>query len=222
MTPRRGRHDLIADTRHDVQAAADYRLLAGLGIRTVREGLRWHLIEQRPGRYDFASLEPMVRAARETGTQIVWDLFHYGWPDGLDVFSADFADRFLSFADAGLRYLRRELDGPLVVCPVNEPSFFSWGAGDHGLFHPFERGRGWELKKILARAAIGASRLARAVDRNAVLIHPDPLVNVARNPERPELDEAAVGYHRAQWDGWNLITGRMEPELGGDPGLVDF
>src|SRR5689334_651471 len=46
------RLDLIAATGHDVNAEADYRMLAAHGIRTVRGGLRWHLIETAPRRYD--------------------------------------------------------------------------------------------------------------------------------------------------------------------------
>ena len=55
------RLDVIAGTAHDVNAGADYAQLAAHGMRTVRDGFRWHLIERRPGRYDFASVRPMVR-----------------------------------------------------------------------------------------------------------------------------------------------------------------
>ena len=44
--------DLIAATRHDEQALEDYELLRTHGIGTVRDALRWHLIEAAPGRYD--------------------------------------------------------------------------------------------------------------------------------------------------------------------------
>ena len=53
--PRSGhRLDMIAATRHDEFAEADYGRLQELGIQTARDGLRWHLIEREPGRYDFA------------------------------------------------------------------------------------------------------------------------------------------------------------------------
>ena len=222
ITPNRGRHDLLADTRHDSQAESDYRLLGTVGIRTMREGLRWHLIEPRPGRFDFTSVAPLTAAARATGAQVVWDLFHYGWPDGLDIFGAEFQERFLGFADAALRFLSRETEGPLLVCPVNESSFFSWGAGDKGLFFPYQVGRGFELKRILVKAAIGASRLARQINPRAVLIHADPLVRVAPNRSQPELDATAAGYHNAQWQAWEMLAGRLEPELGGHPDLIDY
>jgi len=59
------RLDLIAATAHDRHAAADYARLRAHGIRTIREGLRWHLIEREPYRYDFGSAVPLLRAARD-------------------------------------------------------------------------------------------------------------------------------------------------------------
>ncbi|HVG39058.1 MAG TPA: hypothetical protein VM870_07220, partial [Pyrinomonadaceae bacterium] len=63
------RLDLVAATTHDEFVSADYARLKGLGLRTVREGLRWHLIEPAPGRYDFSSVLPILSAAREHGVQ---------------------------------------------------------------------------------------------------------------------------------------------------------
>src|SRR5690606_739045 len=65
------RLDMVAATGHDRRTADDYRQLAGLGIRTMREGLRWHLMEPEPGRYDFSSAIPMIEAAVATRTQVV-------------------------------------------------------------------------------------------------------------------------------------------------------
>ena len=95
------RLDVIASIGHDSHAAQDYRQLAGLDIRACRDGVRWHLVEPEPGRYDFASLTPMMRAATDTGTQVIWDLLHYGWPDWTNPFDADFIGRFADFAHRG-------------------------------------------------------------------------------------------------------------------------
>ena len=70
--------DMIAATQHDTFIAQDYARLQAEGIYTVREGIRWHLIETSPGRYDWSSVLPMVRAARDMDMQVVWDLCHYG------------------------------------------------------------------------------------------------------------------------------------------------
>ena len=56
----------------------------------MREGVRWHLVEAKPGCYDFSSVKPIVRAAQATATQVIWDLCHFGWPDHLDLFKPEF------------------------------------------------------------------------------------------------------------------------------------
>src|SRR5689334_21011160 len=75
------RLDLIRATGHDRHALHDYRLCRKLGFRTLRDGLRWHLIEKSPGKYDWSSWRPMLEAAEAAGVQVIWDLFHYGVPD---------------------------------------------------------------------------------------------------------------------------------------------
>ena len=80
------RIDPLAATEHDRRVREDYRALQRLGICAVREGARWNRID-RDGRYDFRPLRPFVEAAQEAGLTIIWDLFHYGYPDGADPFS---------------------------------------------------------------------------------------------------------------------------------------
>src|SRR6185503_5796523 len=114
------RLDVIASTAHDRLALGDYNRLANVGMKTMRDGLRWHLIERAPGKYDFASVLPMLAAAREAGVEVIWDVLHYGWPDDLDIFSDDFVVRFAEFAAAFADVATRETDGPPWVVPVNE------------------------------------------------------------------------------------------------------
>ena len=107
-------------------------MLSEHGIRTVRDGLRWHLIETSPGQYDWSSFLPMLRAARSTGTQVIWDLCHWGWPDDLDIWSPAFIDRFERFAGAVARIVKDETEGVPFYVPVNEISFWSWAGGSLG------------------------------------------------------------------------------------------
>src|SRR5919206_4188287 len=96
------RLDLIRATGHDKHVVGDYRILKELGFRTIRDGLRWHLIGKTPGRYDWSSWLPMLEAAEEVGLQVIWDLFHYGSPDCVDQGAPDFPERFTEFALAAL------------------------------------------------------------------------------------------------------------------------
>ncbi|WCJ64184.1 glycosyltransferase family 4 protein [Agrobacterium tumefaciens] len=219
---RNGRRlDLIAATGHDTNAAQDYRQLAQFGIRTVRDGFRWHLID-RAGEYDWSSIRPMLRAARETDTQVIWDLLHYGWPDDLDIWSPRFVDRFAGYAGACARLVREESDNVPFYCPVNEISFFAWGGGDAAYLNPFATGRGFELKVQLARAAIAAMDAILSVDGRARFVHCDPVINVITDPSRQWEAGVAEGHRQSQFQGFDLIAGRMWPQIGGNERYLDI
>ena len=217
---RNGRRlDLIASTQHDRFATDDYRLLQQHDIRTVREGLRWHLIEEVPNEFDFSSVEPIVRAAVETGTEVIWDLWHYGWPDHLDIFSADFVRHFEAFARATAQLLSENWEAPFV-CPVNEISFFSFAGGDAGFLNPFAQHRGGDMKRQLVRASIVAIGAMREVNPRIRFCHIDPVINVLA--EQPELAREARIYHLSQFEACDMILGRREPDLGGQEDFVDL
>src|SRR5437763_12525831 len=74
------RLDLIRATGHDKHVLQDYRQCRQLGFTTLRDGLRWHLIEKSPGKYDWSSWMPALEAAEDVGVEIIWVLFHYGSP----------------------------------------------------------------------------------------------------------------------------------------------
>jgi len=216
------RLDLLSATRHDEFAQADYARLQQVGIRTARDGVRWHLIEKTPFRYDFSSLLPMLRAARATQTQVIWDLFHYGWPDGLNIWGAAFVERFARFSRAVAEVILQETGAPIYVTPANEISFVSWGGGDAGFLNPFAKHRGHELKAQLVRAAIAAIEAVREVDPGARICHAEPIIHIAVDPDYPEEAPAAEAYRQAQFQAWDMIAGRFCPELGGRPDYLDL
>ena len=215
------RLDLIAATGHDRFAAVDYARLAGVGIGAARDGARWHLIERSPGRYDFSSLLPMVRAARDAGVQVIWDLCHYGWPEDLDIFRPSFVERFADYARAVAGLIAAETDEPPVFSPVNEISFWAWGGGDVAYLNPCATGRGFELKAQLVRAGLAAVDAIWSVEPRARILHADPLIRVVADPARPEDREAADAYDRAQLQAWDMLAGRLWPQLGGDERYLD-
>lgn len=216
------RLDLIASTKHDQFAAQDYEDLRRLGIQTVRDGLRWHLIERAPHQYDWGSFLPMLRAANKGETQVIWDLCHYGWPDGIDIWSAAFVDRFADFAAAAASIVANESDSVPFYCPVNEISFWAWAACHARRFQPAAAGRGSELKRQLVRATIAASDAIRSVDRRARFVNADPLINVVPNNNRTKSRADAQGYHLAQYEARDMLIGTRAPELGGKPEYLDI
>jgi hypothetical protein len=158
----------------------------------------------------------MVHAARGAGVEVIWDLGHYGWPEDLDIFRPRFVERFAAYARAVARVLAAETDGPLLLSPVNEISFWSWAGGDTAHLDPYARGRGFELKAQLVRASLAAVDAIWSVAPRARILHADPAVRVVADPERPEDLPEALGYHESQFQAWDMIAGRLWPQLGGD------
>ena len=214
--------DLIAATRHDERALDDYCMVAAAGLRTVRDAVRWHLIETAPGLHDWSSFLPMLRAARQAGVQVVWDLCHYGLPHDLDIWSPRFLDRFAAFCAAVARVVREEGDDVPLFCPVNEISFWAWAGGDHARMHPNALGRGPELKRQLARAAIRAVEAVRQVAPDARFIQAEPLIHVAAHPDMPETSAGAEAHRLAQFEAFDMVAGRQAPELGGSEAHLDI
>ena len=215
------RRDLLAATGHDENAEADYRQLREHHMLTVRDGLRWPLIETRPGHYDWSSFIPMLRAAIVTNTQVIWDLMHYGWPDDLDIWSPFFVSRFSRYAASAARLIKLETDATPFYCPINEISFHAWAGGEGDYLNPFARGRGLELKVQLTRAAISAMHEILAVDSRARFVHCEPAINIVRNPSRPHERLDAEHARQAQFQAFDMISGATWPQLGGEQKLLD-
>jgi hypothetical protein len=213
------RVDMITATQHDTQADTDYELASGFNMRTSREGVRWHLVDRCNG-YDFSPLVPMLDAARRHGFQVIWNLLHYGWPDGLDIFSPAFIDRFARYAAAVTRFLQDETGEVPFLAPVNEISFFSYAGAR--FMYPYAAGRDNELKAQLVRAAVAGADAILSVAPEARLIWSEPLIHVVAPLDRPELASAAAAYTESQFEAWDMISGRRCPELGGNPRYLDI
>lgn len=213
--------DQVACTRHDLHVDEDYRRLREAGVLTAREGVRWPLVDHGL-RYDFSSLDPMLHAAERHGIELVYDLFHYGYPHGEDPFSFEFVDRFENYCHETARYIVRNAPGPYYFTPVNEPSYFAFAAGEAGVFAPHQRGRSFELKVNLARAAIRGIEAIWAACPEARMVNADPLCRVATPRDRPEL-QRDVDYFNdvAVFESWDMLCGRTMPELGGSRRHLD-
>lgn len=217
------RLDEIAATQHDRFASKDYRRLLEQGIRTAREGIRWHLIEKQPGKYDFSSALGMIRAAREMGIQVIWDLCHYGWPDWLDIFEPRFVTSFEQLGREFAKVLRDEGEQLPYICPINEISFFAWGGGDSTWLNPYARGRGDELKDQLVRSSIAAIEAAWDINPRTRIAQIDPIINVLpADPDDPKQRRDAENYRLSQYAAFDMLAGYSKPHLGGKKEYLDI
>ena len=83
------------------------------------------------------------------GIEVIWDLFHYGFPRMWICGARIFRSGLPIIALRPPVTPRARTDRTLYFTPVNEPSFMAFAAGERGLFAPHCTGRGWDLKVAL-------------------------------------------------------------------------
>ncbi len=216
------RLDLINSSGHEMLAAKDYQLLAEHSITTVRDGLRWHLIEAVPGSYDWSSFLPMLHAAQLSKTEVIWDLCHFGWPEHYDIWQPEFVDNFARFAAAVATKVKEEGIACPFYTPINAISFWSWAGGDMAHIQPMASQKSKRLKFQLVKASIAAIEAIRAVDPGARFVQPEPIVHINAPQGKPEREEEAELLRLAQFEVWDMLSGQLHPELGGNPSYLDI
>jgi hypothetical protein len=212
------RVDSISGTGHDRFARQDYALCAGLRLSSARDGLRWHRIETAPGRYDWTDWRRQLDAAEEAGVRVVWDLFHYGFPEFHEPAADSFGLALASFAAAAAEEHLRATGRPIDHCIANEIGFvcYSVGSGDFRVATPIDS---CELKDRLIAAAIAAAEAIDSVGAGERL-WAEPLIHVHPPDTTAESVAVAAAHTAGQFEVWDMIAGRRKPELGGRPGLL--
>ena len=219
----RERKDYVVATGHDRHLKADFAAAMDLGIGVVREAIRWPQVDLGNGNFDWSSVRAVQEAATEFNITPIWDLCHYGFPDGCDPFSDECLDRFVAYCRAAAELVTSTAEPPYFFTPINEITFFSAAASDLEWMYPFAKGREAELKRALARMDIAGAKAIRSVEPWARMVHVDPIVHAVPPPDRPDLaDEARDEEHREAMEAWDMLAGRVAPELGGSPEILDI
>lgn len=199
------RQDEIQLTQHDRFLVEDYHLLADIGCVGVRDAARWYVTHPAPNVFDWAWLDRVVEAAQRFGLTLYLDLWHYGYPDWLDLMSNDAPEHFAEFArQIALRYpaLRH-------FCVCNEPTLLVEMSGQLGRWQPFLSYQDpTPIRRQICQAIILASRAILEIRPDAELILPEPW---HATDARSEDEQAAV---------LDTVMGSRDPDLGGAPELV--
>ena len=238
--------DMAEASGHMARLDEDHRRAAAAGLRCVRESIGWRLCEDAGGRIDLSRALRIQASAQRHGLQVLWTLMHYGLPGDLSLHDDAMIPRLARFAGEVARLLgpgsasssgTTPHDTPAhapVYTPVNEISFLAWAASDTGLLFPpngpsqpaagedTARTSGYIVKRRLVRAALAAMQAMRQVDPRARFLHVEPLVHVVAPADRPDLQAQADMVRSWQWQAWDLLCGRLEPDLGGSPDSLDL
>ena len=225
--------DMVGTSGHAEQVEADFRNVADLGLRSVRESVGWRCSTQDSGRLDLSRATRFAQAANRHDVQILWTLMHYGTPPGISIMDDSFCDRFVEFAATVARTLGPYSEWPPVYTPINEISYLSWAVCETSAFHPYIGDRrdsryttspdGYVVKKRLVKATLMAIDAMRREDSRARFLHIDPIVHVvAPRGATRSLRSEAIRFRGFQWQAWDMIAGLLEPDLGGSPEALDI
>jgi hypothetical protein len=216
------RLDLLRSTRHDELARLDYARVLEAGMSACRDGVSWLRVERTPGSFDFSEFAHRF-AAVPPGLTVIWDLMHFGYPDHVDVFAANFPDRFAAYARAVARFfVDHGAAASSMFSIINEMSFMSWAGGDVACLNPFCLARGDELKTQLVLATIGAIEAIREILPHARFIHAEPVIHIVAPPENPRLWRKVDCDNAYQYEALDMLSGRVWHRLGGHPKYLDI
>ncbi len=194
------RWDEVLLNRHDERLEQDYQLLVDTGVVGIRDAARWYVTHPAPHTFDWTWLDQVVAAAKKFNLTLYLDLWHYGFPDWLDLMSPDAPEHFAEFAAA----IARRYPSIRHWCIANEPSLLAERGGRRAHWRPFLRGRKNQerLRLQICRCIIAASKAVLAIKPDALLILPDPW----HSNEIPQDEQAAI---------FDTVMGLRDPELGG-------
>ena len=130
--------DELALTQHDRFWGSDLVRAVDAGCRTIRYGIRWHVVNPQPHVWEWSSVDGPMDLMRHLGIEPVVDLFHFGVPTwlGTGVMTTIFPDFQAELCGA---FARRY---PWVkwYTPTNEPYIMAQFGGETGAWFPYETG----------------------------------------------------------------------------------
>jgi hypothetical protein len=174
---------------------------------------------------------------------------HYGLPDDVSLHDPELVPRFVAFAEAVADALLPLTPGVPVFNLINEISYLSWVAscavepdtcaGDAAtrdevpsaasrrsgarVTQPASsRTSGYLIKRRLVQATLAAMQALHRRDSRIRFLHVEPVVHVVAPRDRPGLRGLARRVRSYQWQVWDMLAGRLAPELGGHPAALDL
>ncbi|HSI73424.1 MAG TPA: family 1 glycosylhydrolase, partial [Fimbriimonas sp.] len=217
------RKNFLEVTGHTKHLSHDCSRVRELGMAVSRESIPWPFVDKGNGVYDWTYVDSLCQELSGCRITPIWDLFHYGLPDGCNPLDEGCLERYLDYVRAVSKRLLERVDAIPFFTPVNEITFFAGACTDMGWMYPFAQGKYYEMKTALCRMAIEAAKAIRQLEPRARFVHVDPLIFQVPMPDHPELKEAACHetYEKA-FEAWDILAGRLHPELGGSPEILDI
>jgi beta-glucosidase len=130
--------DELALTQHDRFWGSDLARAVDAGCRTIRYGIRWHVVNPHPHEWEWSSVDGPMDLMKHLGIEPIVDLFHFGVPTwlGTGVMTTIFPD----FQAELCRAFARRYPWVRWYTPTNEPYIMAQFGGETGAWFPYETG----------------------------------------------------------------------------------
>jgi beta-glucosidase len=203
------RQDELLKTGHWTRVEQDLALVASFGIRYLRYGVPFHVVDAVAGRYDWTWTDGALNALRAAGLEPIADLLHFGVPDDLmGIGDPRLPARYLAYVTAfAERY-------PWVryYTPVNEPQVTATLSANHGWWNEQATdGRSWirAIDNVATCAALAMNGI-RERRADAVFVQSDACESFL--PANAAAVDAANFLFERHFIGWDLAYGRRPIE----------
>lgn len=204
------RQDELLKTGHWDRYAEDHALIADFGIRYVRYGIPFHVVDRDPANRDWAWTDAALASMRRAGLEPIVDLLHFGVPDDLwGVGDPHLPERLAAYADA----FARRYPWVRYYTIVNEPLVCAVFSAGLGWWNERRTGDGPLVAAIDALSASAALGMAAVRERRpeAIFIGSDACESYTA------LDADAVplaGFlNERRFVAWELAYGRRLPDV---------
>ena len=199
------RQDELLKTGHWQRYAEDFELISGFGIRFVRYGIPFHIVDDQPSARDWTWTDAALASLRRAGLEPIVDLLHFGVPDDLlGVGDPRLPERFAAYADA----FARRYPWVRYYTPVNEPlvcAVFSAGLGIWNERTTGDDGLVAAIDRLSASAAMSMAAI-RHHRPDAVFIGSDACESYTADDPAAESQAAFLSERR--FVAWELAYGR--------------
>ena len=199
------RMDELRKTGHWERYTQDIEMIAGFGIRFLRYGIPFHVVDHDPTSRDWAWTDAALAAVRRAGIEPIVDLLHFGVPDDVaGVGDATLPDRFADYAAA----FARRYPWVRYYTVVNEPlvcAVFSAALGMWNERASDDRSFVAAIDALSAATALGMDAI-RQRRPDAIFIQSDACESYTASTSR--AGELATFLNERRFVTWELAYGR--------------
>jgi beta-glucosidase/6-phospho-beta-glucosidase/beta-galactosidase len=214
--PRTGRIlDEFDLTEHYDRWEEDMALMADLGVSHARYGIPWHLVNPRPGVFNWRWADRVLeRLMAVHRIEPIVDLVHYGTPVWIkrSFLDPDYPQRIAEYAAA---FAGRYRGLCSWYTPYNEPRIGAWWAGKLGRWPPYLRGNRGFIRVItqICRGICLTQRAVTEIQPDARFVHVDATdLYRADDPQNPTLSAAANHKQDIGFLALDLVMGRVDSD----------